>query len=167
MSCLARRSPLLAISWIPLCALFALVGTDLFAGEGDAFFEKTIRPLLVEHCLECHSEETELSGNLSLDSAEGWRVGGDLGPAISVGNPDESLLMKAIRYEDRDLEMPPDGKLPQKAIEAFEAWIQSGAADPRKAVKVDSPKQVGLSVADAQRHWAYRPLRTEFDKRFH
>ena len=134
-----------------------------WAGEREDFFEAEIRPLLVDHCLDCHSKETELSGSLGLDSAEGWRAGGDLGPAIVSGNPDESLLIKAIRYQEPDLQMPPEGKLPPRAIAMFETWIKDGAADPRRATVGPRPRQRGLLVSDAEQHWAYRRLQTEFE----
>ncbi|MEL6107528.1 MAG: DUF1553 domain-containing protein [Planctomycetota bacterium] len=152
----AERSFLLLLVSLPLAA------RCVFADEREDFFERQIRPLLVEHCLDCHSEETELSGNLGLDSAEGWRTGGDLGPAIVAGAPNESLLIKAVRYDDRDLQMPPEGKLPRAAIDAFSKWIESGAVDPRKPPTTSRPKQTGLSVEESRQHWAYRPLRSVF-----
>ncbi|MEO1530367.1 MAG: c-type cytochrome domain-containing protein, partial [Planctomycetota bacterium] len=116
-----------------ICLILAFLMLPLRADERESFFENEIRPLLIENCLECHSEETERSGNLGLDSAQGWRNGGDLGPAIVAGEPDQSLLIKAIRYDERDLEMPPEGKLPAQAIQAFEKWVREGAVDPRTA----------------------------------
>src|SRR5947209_8779245 len=74
------------------------------------FFEKQVRPLLIKHCYECHSSQAKvLKGSLRLDSRAGWMKGGDSGPAVVPGAPDESLLIEAIRYES--LEMPPRGKL--------------------------------------------------------
>src|SRR5262245_22065886 len=70
------------------------------------FFEKEVRPLLVKHCYQCHSAEAKiLKGGLLLDSRGGWMKGGDSGPAIVPGVPDESLIIEAVRYES--LEMPP------------------------------------------------------------
>src|SRR5690606_38990052 len=74
------------------------------------FFETKIRPVLVEHCYECHSADAKsVRGGLLLDSREGTRAGGDSGPAVVPGEPDASLLLEALRYES--FEMPPSGKL--------------------------------------------------------
>jgi hypothetical protein len=78
------------------------------AGEDPlTFFESKIRPLLIEHCLECHSTDTKQQGGLLLDSRAGWQTGGDNGPAIIPGDPEKSLLIRAVRHADRDLLMPP------------------------------------------------------------
>ncbi|MGB6042799.1 MAG: c-type cytochrome domain-containing protein [Pirellulales bacterium] len=101
--------------------------------EDVAFFEKTIRPVLVERCYECHSATAEmkgeLKGGLRLDTRAGLRRGGDSGPAVVPGDLEASLLLPAIKHED--LEMPPDAKLSAAEIAAFETWIRRGAADPR------------------------------------
>src|SRR5690348_385562 len=103
---------------------------------GAAFFESKIRPVLVKHCYECHSVESGKSkGGLQLDTKLGIRSGGDTGPAVVPGDPAKSLLLTAIKHTDPDLEMPPKkDKLPDAVIADFEAWIKSGAADPRETV---------------------------------
>src|SRR5262249_55017392 len=76
------------------------------ATEQVEFFEKRIRPVLVDQCYQCHSTKSDkVRGGLLLDTRDGLLKGGDSGPAIVPGKPDESLLFKAIRYEDH--EMPP------------------------------------------------------------
>src|SRR5580704_2275470 len=76
------------------------------------FFEQKIRPVLVDHCYKCHSAESEkIEGGLRLDIREGLLKGGDSGPTIVPGNPEKSLLVKAVRYLDPDLQMPPKTKL--------------------------------------------------------
>ena len=86
------------------------------------FFENKIRPVLVEHCYKCHSEKAEkLQGKLLLDSREAARKGGESGAAIVPGDPDGSLLVQALRFEN--FEMPPGGKLPAEVIADFERWI--------------------------------------------
>ena len=102
-----------------------------------AFFESKIRPVLVEKCYSCHStaEGNKVKGGLVLDSREGTRRGGDSGPAVVPGDVKKSLLLEAIRYANKDLQMPPEkegGKLSDAVIRDFERWIQNGAADPRK-----------------------------------
>src|SRR4051812_1169845 len=84
---------------------------------GVEFFEKKIRPILVERCYACHSEQAKrLRGGLYLDNEKGWLQGGDLGPAIAPGYPEDSLLIKAVRHEDELLKMPPKGKLTDDEI---------------------------------------------------
>lgn len=128
------------------------------------FFETHIRPALVEHCLDCHAADTEASGNLVLNSREGWQTGGDFGPAITPGDADASLLVKVITYDDPDLQMPPDGKLDDQTIELFRKWIDRGAHDPRSASSPREAKASGLSVERAGEHWAYRPPQLASDQ---
>lgn len=113
--------------------LLATVPNPAMADDvGIEFFEKKIRPLLVTHCYECHSADSKKTGGeLLLDSREGLHQGGDSGTAVRPGQPEESLLIKAVRYTDDALKMPPKGRLPDSAIADLEAWVKSGAADPR------------------------------------
>jgi len=101
---------------------------------GMAFFEQKIRPVLVEHCYECHSAQAKkLKSNLFLDSRAGWQKGGDGGqPVIIPGDPENSLLIRTIRHLEEDLEMPPKKpKLPDAVIADFITWVKQGAPDPR------------------------------------
>lgn len=126
--------------------------------EAVRFFEQNIRPLLIEHCQECHSQATQASGGLRLDSRMGWQTGGDSGPAILPGDLHQSLLWRAISYEDPDLQMPPDGKLSAQQIGDIRIWIQNQAADPREEPASAQSSHQPLAPHDAQHHWAYRPL---------
>src|SRR5262245_38466908 len=76
------------------------------------YFEQKVRPLLIERCYSCHSQTKEVKGGLALDSRGGWAKGGDSGPAIVPGKPDESPLIVAVRYKNADLQMPPTDRLP-------------------------------------------------------
>jgi hypothetical protein len=131
------------------------------AAEPDAsqieFFEKRIRPILVEHCFECHGGEKKIKGGLRLDSAEGWRKGGDSGPAIVPGKPEESLLLEALRSEG-DLKMPPRERLPQTTVAAFEQWIRSGAPAPNSFGSANSTQATTIDIETGRRHWAYRAV---------
>jgi hypothetical protein len=130
------------------------------ADSADEFFEKKIRPILEEHCLECHSPKHKVKGGLRLDSASGWRQGGDSGPALIPGNPDQSLLLRAVRYREKDLQMPPRKKLAAADIAALESWVQSGARDPRIAqpAGIELPSQgKALDWRNAASFWSYRP----------
>ncbi len=125
--------------------------------DQEEFFERRIRPALIEHCLECHAVDTEINGGLLLDSPAGWQRGGDTGVAIEKGKPDQSLLVKAIEYRDPKLQMPPDGQLPEKIVDSFREWIREGAIDPRPEVKPPAAS-TALPIERAQEHWAYRPI---------
>lgn len=129
------------------------------AGAGDAdFFERRIRPVLVEHCYECHSEDSrKLKGGLKLDTRDHVLRGGDSGPVLTPGAPERSRLIEAVRYANRDLQMPPKGRLPDHVIADLEAWIRDGAEDPRRG-GTPAPRETAAVVA--ARHWAFQPLRT-------
>ena len=125
------------------------------------FFESKIRPVLVERCYECHSAQTkpgELGGKLRLDSAPATARGGTLGPAVLAGKPSESLLIKAIEYNDSSFQMPPDGKLSDQQIADFKQWIADGAVDPR-STDTPGPNDPAADIAKkTASHWAYQPL---------
>lgn len=107
-----------------------------------AFFETKIRPVLVEHCYECHSADSdELGGKLQLDTREGMLTGGEAGPVLQAGKPDESLLLDALNHDG--LEMPPSGPLPEQVVRDFAVWIQRGAVDPRTADAAVTKAQSG------------------------
>src|SRR5262252_6039054 len=106
-----------------------------FSSQQSEFFEKRVRPVLVEHCYPCHSAQSEkVKADFRLDSREGLLKGGETGPAIVPGDPDSSLLIKAVRYTNPDLQMPPKkGKLPQARIDDLIAWVRAGAAWPKES----------------------------------
>ncbi|HYH68134.1 MAG TPA: DUF1553 domain-containing protein [Urbifossiella sp.] len=130
------------------------------AGSDTDFFEKKIRPVLVEHCYSCHSADAaaknKLKGGLSLDTRDAVRAGGDSGPALVPGDPAKSLVVESLRYTG-DLRMPPKGKLPASVVADFERWVKAGAPDPRTAAS-GVKKQVGLSVEEGKKFWSYRPV---------
>lgn len=112
--------------------LFPLATRKSWSADDEqlAFFEERIRPILVEHCYECHSAKSNDSkGGLRLDSRQSVAQGGDSGSAIDLTNPDQSLILNALRYQD--LKMPPSSKLSDKVIDDFAKWIAMGAPDPR------------------------------------
>lgn len=119
------------------------------------FFETKIRPVLVEHCYECHAAGDKIvQGGLYVDHREGLLNGGDSGAAIVPGDAEKSLLVAALRYED--LEMPPKGKLPQRIIDDFKEWIAMGAPDPRRADAVPTVRAMDLD--EGRKHWAFQPV---------
>ena len=124
----------------------------------NAFFENKIRPLLVAHCYECHSADSKkVEGNLRLDSRGGWQTGGDSGPAIIPGKPEDSHLIKAIRYDDSVSQMPPKGKLADADIATLTTWVTMGAPDPRDAA-APAAKEKKIDVEKGKKFWAFQPL---------
>ncbi len=122
------------------------------------FFEKKIRPVFVEHCYSCHSQQAKkdkkLKGKLYLDSAGGILAGGESGAIIVSGKPRESLLMKALR-QDTELKMPPSDKLAQSALADVETWIKMGAAMP--ADRQAGNQQASFDWDKARQFWAFQP----------
>jgi len=146
----------LAAGGVLLCAPMARGQAPSKAGL--EFFESKVRPILVNNCYKCHSSESsKLKGGLSLEFHESMLRGGDSGPAVVPGNPEKSLLIKAVRYEDPDLQMPPKGnKLSEDQINALVAWVKMGAPDPRAASKALA--SVNWSK-EARQHWAFQPIK--------
>jgi hypothetical protein len=123
---------------------------------GIEFFEKRVRPLLVKRCYECHSASAKkLKAGLYLDSKAGWSKGGDSGTAIVPGKPEDSLLIRAVRWTDPDTRMPPKRKLTAADIAALEQWVKMGAPDPREPALQDYATRNTQHAID---HWAYQPL---------
>ncbi len=129
------------------------------ASPGLEHFEDKVRPLLLEHCYECHSAEHKIKGGLRLDHRTGWETGGDSGPALMPGDPAASLLLRVVSYEDRDLKMPPKQKLSAGQIAILRDWIADGAPDPREEVPGD-PAQPSKPVRhiSAEALWSFQPL---------
>lgn len=130
--------------------------------EDVAFFESKVRPLLVERCHECHGEKKQ-KGGLRLDSKSGWQKGGESGAALVPGKPEESLLIKAVSYLDKDLQMPPKKQLTPDEVAVLKEWIRQGAHDPRVAevAAIAHAFDDGWAVAFQKRldWWSLKPLR--------
>jgi hypothetical protein len=126
---------------------------------GMEFFENKIRPILVDNCYPCHSQQSpKIKGGLRLDSREGLLKGGDTGPAIKPGDVEQSLLIKAVRYTDDNLRMPPKNKkLAAAQIADLEAWVKMGAPDP--GVTQGGVANVETIRDRARSHWAFQPIR--------
>ena len=138
--------------------LLSLSASAQDAREGIEFFEKKIRPVLVERCYTCHSGRARKSkGGLLLDTAEGVLSGGVSGPAIVPGDPDQSRLIQAIRYGDDKLRMPPKRRLAPGQVKDFERWVRIGAPDPRTNSGSSQAGVYGISVAKARSFWSFRP----------
>ncbi len=130
----------------------AAEATPAAQAEGLEYFEANIRPLLVNHCLDCHGEDRQ--GGLQLDSRAAMLAGSDHGPAIIPGNPTDSPLMAAVRWA-KDVKMPPEGKLPDEAIAKLEAWINLGAPAPGDDVVLPDESE---RMEASRLHWAFQPV---------
>ena len=143
-----------------LCAIILIGNAHLvMAQTPDEFFESRIRPLLLDHCISCHSAESgKTSGGLALDTRAGWQNGGDSGPAIVPGQAEESLIIRAVKHADGVSAMPPEEKksrLTESEIHDLVTWINGGAHDPRAAAS-----RIGGMTTDAARHWwSLQPVR--------
>ena len=155
----------LALAW---GAILFVSGSRSFAAapaepsrEGAEFFEKKIRPLLVERCYECHSAESKkLKGNFRLDSRQGLLKGGDSGPAIVPGAPEKSLLIKAVRYTDEDLQMPPKHQLTLSEVADLEAWVKMGAPVPQNATPAaNSAPSYAIDFKQARKFWSFQTVK--------
>jgi hypothetical protein len=154
-----RRSPCL---WALLLALLAIDPLAAQEKQPDsaalAFFESKVRPLLVEHCYKCHADKKQ-RGNLRLDSRAAIVEGGDQGPAVVPGEPDRSLIVKAVRYDDKDLKMPPSQKLTREQIDVLAQWVRLGAPWPNADKTTVARKGAEFHISDKDRaHWAFQPV---------
>jgi hypothetical protein len=143
-------------------ALLAAVTPLRAAGpgpDGVEFFEKKVRPLLVENCHRCHSAATKQRGNLLLDSRAGLLKGGDDGPAVLPGDPEKSLLIKAVRYTEAELRMPPKSRLSAEQVADLTAWVRMGAPWPDDAASGAAAARAGFDLQARRKHWAFQPLR--------
>ena len=122
------------------------------------FFEKKIRPILINECYQCHSEEQKIEGNLRLDWKGGWLNGGDSGQAIIPGQLGKSLFIQAIRHGNEELKMPPKKKLTAQQIEDLEKWVVMGAPDPRISEK-KSRVEKKLNLEASRQYWAFQPIK--------
>ncbi len=137
--------------------------TASFSADQTSFFEKEVRPILKARCLKCHGEGPKIKGGLRLDSRAAILRGGELGPAVSLGDPAESLVLRAIRYDE--LEMPPGGKLPAREIAILTRWVEQGLPWPNENKRRSTtdgvvqrsvlPPRNGATVRDS---WSYRPV---------
>ncbi|HAV61572.1 MAG TPA: hypothetical protein DCY13_04310 [Verrucomicrobiales bacterium] len=123
-------------------------------------FERSVRPLLANHCFECHGAEKQ-KGGLRLDSPAGIEAGGDTGPILSPGQPADSRIILAVSYEDEDLKMPPKTRLSADQVKILRDWVSAGAAMPASPTGAEPvTRGAGFEINDEdRRHWAFQPLR--------
>lgn len=141
-------------AWVALATPVNALADEPPSAAGIEFFESRIRPVLIEHCYECHSGSARsLKGGLRLDLRETSRRGGESGPAIVPGDQAGSLLLSALRHES--FQMPPERKLPDEVISDFARWIAMGAPDPREGDV--APTTSSIHWDSAREFWAFQP----------
>ena len=137
----------------------ALKSEDFDATSID-FFEAKVRPLLIAHCYECHSDAAakaeNLQGRLRLDNRTGVQQGGESGAVVVPGMPDESMLIKSVRYADKALQMPPAGPLSAEQVAILEKWVAMGAPDPRDGDASIATMKSGIDFDEARKLWAFQ-----------
>src|SRR5262245_9574132 len=152
-------------------ALLLLPSLATAVDDGAEFFEKRIRPLLTEKCHSCHGPMKQ-KASLRLDSLAALLEGGDNGPAVAPGKPEESRLVRAVRY-DGELKMPPTGKLRDEQIADLSEWVRRGApwpssvqASPGGSALVTGVLHPILTIphsafqtSQSKKHWAFQPVR--------
>ena len=153
------RYPLLSlVSWLVAGFAVAADESPMPPRKAAEYFEKSVRPVLAENCFNCHSDRKQKAG-LRLDSRQAMLTGGESGPAIVPGHPEQSLLLKALHYRD-DLKMPPKGQLPAEHIAALTTWIKQGAPWPEAAQEL-RPVVQGSSFKIAPKDrafWSFQPI---------
>jgi len=138
--------------WIAACCLLAAgeeSGSAPPTAEQLRFFESSVRPVLAEHCQKCHGLKKQFNG-LRLDSGEAILRGGDSGPAIVPGRPDESRLIRAVRHTDEEFQMPPETKLADSQIADLARWVEMGAPFP-------ATEQTAATRHRDPNHWSFQP----------
>ena len=161
MASFTRRMMLLAMT-----LLLSSFGEPLFAADaaptdepGAEFFERKVRPLLVQHCFSCHARGQK-KGGLSLANRAGLLAGGESGAVVALGKPAESSLIAAVE-QTGDVQMPPNGKLSKEETTVLRKWVELGAPWPESATKDGGGIRAAGTVTDEDRQfWSFRPVRT-------
>jgi hypothetical protein len=140
---------------------FSAHAPSALADEDLDFFERKIRPVLVEKCYGCHSIESGKSkGGLRVDTKEALRKGGESGPGVVERDLTKSLVIAAINYDS--FEMPPGGKLGDSVIADFEHWIHRGAIDPRLESELGTREEFTsvIDFEEGKKFWAFQPTKS-------
>ncbi len=151
--------PMLVFAWSSIVLSSLCNGVEKDPANAIDFFEKKVRPILVERCYECHSAN-EANGELLLDSRPAMDKGGTRGGVVNRELPEKSLLISAIDYNLPDLQMPPTGKMPDAEISILRKWIEMGAPDPRTEPSTTQSKfdSMPVKLEKSTKHWAYQPI---------
>ena len=148
-------------SWIASILLLISLGARAGAASNEdiEFFEKKVRPLLAANCLSCHNATgSSPMGGLRLTSRESLMKGGDRGPAVAITNPDASLLLRAVGYAEKNLQMPPKGKLREEEIAVLTDWVKRGAPWSAAVKNPIATSSRAFDIKARARHWAWQPI---------
>lgn len=143
----------IAVPFFGLLTVVAAPGDD-----GIGFFETKIRPLLADKCYSCHGPEKH-KADLRLDSPDGLRTGGESGELFVAGDPSRSLLIRAVGYKEKDLQMPPKERLTERQVADLSKWIQMGAPMPKGGPVSAAPRKDFTIKPEDRAHWAFQPLK--------
>ena len=157
-----NRLSLIGYSWAILAFSPGLVWSEDAVRTNESaleFFEKKVRPLLVDNCYNCHSADTNAKGGLRVDDRNGLLQGGNGGAAVVPGDPENSLLIQAVRYTDDSLKMPPKKQLSPEQVADLTKWVKDGAVWPAVGVPVDLNKPNEKYERLRKDHWAWQPLK--------
>ena len=131
----------------------------IFSSKQIEFYEKQVQPLLAENCYQCHSHQADkIKGSFVLDSREGLLKGGETGPAIVPGQPEKSLLIKAVRRIEEDLQMPPKKTLAKEQVAILVEWIQMGAPYSMSNVGAGSSFKSRKITEEDRKWWSFQPV---------
>ena len=149
---------MIAIRLFPVVLFIAATASaDDEARRGEmTFFEKEVRPILAKRCHDCHGEKKQ-KGGLRVDHIGYLKSGGDTGPSLVPGKPDESAMIEAVRYANADFQMPPKQKLPDAEIAILEKWIEMGAPWPEDDAKKVVVTEGGFTE-EQRKYWAFQPV---------
>jgi hypothetical protein len=140
----------------PVCIILFWFCTPVqgqrFSTEQVEFFEKQIRPVLLEKCLVCHGANVA-KVKLRLDSREGVLKGSSSGTVVTARQPGKSRLIEVLHYQG-EVQMPPVGKLTDAEIKAFEKWIEADLPWPENT-RLPSPETIQSA---GKKHWAFQPV---------
>ena len=146
------------------CLTFVLVLSTIpafsaTADKAEEFFEMKVRPILAKNCFACHTASK--MGGLEMSSREALLKGGADGAAIVPGDPDHSLLIRAVRHEDARIKMPPQGQLSSDEIDQLSLWVKAGAVWPKSHVSQGTTAAKGddyVITPEQRNYWAFRPV---------
>jgi len=151
-----RLAPIFLACPVAICLAVPLHSEE---ASGIEFFESKVRPLLASQCYKCHSEEAakagKLKGGLRLDTRDGVAKGGEEGPIIKPGKPEESRLIKSVRYTHESLQMPPKQRLSDEEVAILEKWVAMGAPDPREGGATGANPRV-IDFDAERKQWAFQ-----------
>ena len=138
-------------------AILVVLPLYLSAAESDEFFENRVRPVLAKNCFACHTSTA--MGNLAMVSGDALRKGGNSGPAVVPGKPDESLLIQAVTHQHAKLRMPPEGKLGDDQVAVLREWISKGAEWPKSHETKTAAGAPFRITPEHREFWSFQPVR--------